>query len=174
MSARGAGRWLSTVVAVLVAALAPAAAGAVPAPAHARLNGSDPAAGSVVARAPSAVALTFNRDIAPPATVVVTAPDGDRVGAGEPAVQGREVSAPIAAQREGTYAVAFRAVSVDGHPITGRFTFSVGHRSAPPTATSSGGGHAPWRWAAGLCALAVFGVGLLTWRRRRTVGGAAT
>ena len=58
----------------------------------------------------------------------MTSPAGRRVGAGEPVVRGRLVTAPVAPREEGTYTVGYRAVSVDGHPITGRFTFSVGHR----------------------------------------------
>jgi methionine-rich copper-binding protein CopC len=171
MTARRFG-WAASIAAVLVTALAGALAGAssgaVPPAAHARLNGSVPVADSLVPQAPAAVVLSFNRDIAPPATVVVTAPDGSRAGAGDPSVRGRDVSAPIGGEQEGTYVVAFRAVSVDGHPITGRFTFSVGHRSTPPTpARPPGDGRPWWPWAAGLGGLVVVGAGLLRWRRGR-------
>lgn len=157
--------------AVAATALVGAPAAAVPPAAHARLNTSTPAAGAVVAQAPAAVVLTFNRDIAPPATVAVTAPSGDRVGTGDPVVRGKVVSAPIAAREQGSYTVAFRAVSVDGHPITGRFVFSVGHRSTPyatPKQVDEDG--AGWLLPAGVgTGAAAVGVGLWVWRRRRAV-----
>jgi methionine-rich copper-binding protein CopC len=117
---------LVVIAALVVLGCLPAAA--VPPVTHARLNGSTPAPGALLPQAPAAVALDFNRDIAPPASVAVTSPSGRRVGAGDPVVQGRVVTAPVAPREEGTYTVGYRAVSVDGHPITGRFTFSVGHR----------------------------------------------
>jgi methionine-rich copper-binding protein CopC len=172
MSARRVAPWAAACLAALVTVLIGSAAGAVPLPTHARLHGSTPAPGSVLPQAPAAVVLSFNRDIAPPATVVVTAPDGDRAGTGDPVVHGHDVSAPVAAQDKGTYAVAFRAVSVDGHPITGRFTFSVGHRTTPPgTGKEAAGGPGWWPWVAGLGAGAAVGLGLFRWRRRATARG---
>jgi methionine-rich copper-binding protein CopC len=165
MSGHRVASWVAASAVAVVTVLSGSPAGAVPPPTHARLNGSTPAAGSVLPQAPTAVVLSFNRDIAPPATVVVTAPGGDRVGTGEPVVRGHDVSAPVAAQQQGTYSVAFRAVSVDGHPITGRFTFSVGHRSTPAgTGKKSAGGPGWWPWAAG--AGVVVGLGFFRWRRR--------
>jgi hypothetical protein len=65
--------------------------------------------------------------------------------------------------------VAFRAVSVDGHPITGRFAFSVGHRSEPPTpATAADDRAAWWPWAAALGAVVVAVASVGLHRRRRT------
>jgi copper transport protein len=155
---------------------APAAAvppvGAVPPVTHARLHASTPAADAILAQAPAEVVLTFNRNIAPPASVAVTAPSGTRVGAGEPAVAGKVVTAPIAAPEQGTYTVGYRAVSVDGHPITGSFTFSIGHRSTPYAAKKRQRAEETTDWvlpAAG-GGLVALGVGFWSWRRIRSRG----
>ena len=152
-----------TVAAGLLGAV-PAAA--VPPVTHARMNSSTPAPDALLAEPPAAVELTFNRDIAPPASVAVTSPSGRRVGSGEPVVAGAVVAAPIAAKERGTYIVGFRAVSVDGHPITGRFTFSVGHRGPAYTARSDPPGRPSW-----VVPVTVSGAGVLVllgaWRRAR-------
>jgi len=156
-------------VAALVAPADPAAAVVLPVT-HARLTASTPAPDAVLAQAPAEVVLTFNRQIAPPASVAVTAPSGTRVGVGEPLAREKVVTVPIAAGEQGTYTVGYRAVDVDGHPITGRFTFSIGHRSKPyaaPTSPATGGGNG-WVWpvAAGGLVLVVGSSGLWWWRRR--------
>ena len=99
---------------------------AAPAWAHAALVSSDPSDGQRLAALPGSATWTFNEEISPPSYVVVTAPDGSRADQGEPRVDGSEVSVDLAKGREGTYALAFRVISADGHPVTGRLTFVVG------------------------------------------------
>lgn len=99
---------------------------AAPAWAHAALVSSDPSDGQRLAALPGSATLTFNEEISPPSYVVVTAPDGSRADQGEPRVDGSEVAVDLAKGQQGTYALAFRVISADGHPVTGRLTFVVG------------------------------------------------
>nr|WP_279536282.1 copper resistance protein CopC [Nocardioides ochotonae] len=102
---------------------------ALPASAHAALVSSDPADASSVETLPDEVTLEFNESIADPAYVVVTAPDGVRVNSGDAAVAGPQVTQALDAQGlalpAGTYTLAYRVVSADGHPISGEQTFEV-------------------------------------------------
>lgn len=127
----------SAVLRLLVVALALAGAllgrlgGAAPASAHAALTGSTPAQGSVADRAEQ-VTLTFSEGVAMgDDSIRVLDPQGKRVddeklrnlssdrvvkyGAGLPS-----------GLRDGTYTVAWQAVSADSHPVSGAFTFSIG------------------------------------------------
>lgn len=99
---------------------------AAPAWAHAALVSSDPSDGQRLAALPGSATLTFNEEISPPSYVVVTAPDGSRADRGEPRVDGSTVTVGLAEGQAGTYALAFRVISADGHPVTGRLTFVVG------------------------------------------------
>ncbi|MEX2973968.1 copper resistance CopC/CopD family protein [Streptomyces sp. C184] len=145
----------SAVLRLLVVAVALAGAllgglgGAAPASAHAALTGSTPAQGAVVDHAPEQVALTFSEGVAMgDDSIRVLDPKGKRVdrgkllklssgnvvkyGAGLPAGLG-----------DGTYTVAWQAVSADSHPVSGAFTFSVGapsKTSAAVPAEKAGGG----------------------------------
>ncbi|MGY4968642.1 copper resistance protein CopC [Streptomyces nigrescens] len=145
----------SAVLRLLVVALALAGTligalgGAAPASAHAALTGSTPAQGSVVDRAPEQVTLTFSEGVAMgDDSIRVLDPQGKRVddkklrnlssdrvvkyGAGLPP-----------GLRDGTYTVAWQAVSADSHPVAGAFTFSVGAPSkttAPVAQQEAGGG----------------------------------
>jgi methionine-rich copper-binding protein CopC len=170
MSARWIGA-LAVLWAAVVLGWSPASA--VPTPTHARLYTSSPAAGSLEAQPPAAITLTFTREIAPPASVAVTSPSGRRVGTGDPDVAGRVVTAPVAPREKGTYTVAYQAVSVDGHPMTGQFTFSVGHHSAPYSPAEEGaGGRAAWVVPAAGAGVVLVSGGLVAGirRSRRTSG----
>lgn len=190
---------LAALVTALGAALAAALAGVVaggwnlPASAHASLVASDPADGQRFDRLPERVTLEFSEPISAPAYVVVTAPDGSRADQGEVRVDGAEVSVALGGSApEGTYGAAFRVVSEDGHPVTGRIGFVVGDGpldeaapsatdSAPasadaadpaPASTADGdddGGPSLGQVQVGV-AVALFAVaaGLLLWSRRRT------
>jgi len=112
---------------VLSAALLLVLAVAGPAAAHASLTASDPQAGATLATPPALVSLTFNEAIDPNfAQVQVTSPDGTRVDAGAPAVDGTTVSVPLQPLTAGgVHTVAFRVVSTDNHPVEATFTFDV-------------------------------------------------
>ncbi|WP_341926127.1 copper resistance protein CopC [Nocardioides psychrotolerans] len=130
-------RRLCGAVAAVLAVLALLLVGAAPASAHATLVSSDPAEGEVVATVPDVVTFTFDEP------VNLTA-DAVRVfdAAGDPVDSSAEardtvVTADLPDELDdGTYVVTWRAVSSDGHPISGSLTFSIGAPSetvvAPP------------------------------------------
>ncbi|WP_432149386.1 copper resistance CopC/CopD family protein [Streptomyces sp. bgisy029] len=125
-------------------------AGAGPASAHAALTGSDPRDGAVVATAPKEVTLTFSEAIAVgDGSIRVLDPSSKRVDTGaEPKdlSDGSTVRYGVELHSglpEGTYTVAWQAISADSHPISGAFTFSIGAPSETTVALPSeevGGG----------------------------------
>lgn len=127
-------------VAMAVLALAVPLLWAAPASAHAGLVSSTPENGARLDTLPAEVSLTFNEEISEPAYVVVTAPDGSRESGGDPEVSGDTVTQQLTGDQEGTYIAAYRVVSEDGHPVTGRVEFSVGSGSA--SGASSAGSEA--------------------------------
>jgi copper resistance protein C len=125
-------RRLALVAAVVGATLvAPA-----PAFAHAVLVDSSPKQGAQVEKVPVQVALKFDEPVREPAFVAVTAPDGSSVVDGDPHVVGAIVSQAVKDGGDGSYTIAYRVVSADGHPVTGEVTFGVG--AAARTADDAG------------------------------------
>ncbi|MGW8503994.1 copper resistance CopC/CopD family protein [Streptomyces sp. CLCI03] len=134
---------------VLAALLATLFTAAVPATAHAALTASDPTDGAVVATAPAQVTLSFSEQVAMgDDSIRVLDPQGKRVDTGElrDMCSGNTVRYGTALHTglpNGTYTVAWQAVSADSHPISGAFTFSIGAPSATdvslPTAQAGGG-----------------------------------
>jgi copper resistance protein C len=116
-------------------------AGMMPAAGHASLVSTDPADGSQIATPPPSVKLTFSEDLES-GMVAVSAPDGARVTTSEPRLSGPQMVADLAqSDQHGTYTVAYRVVTGDGHPVTGAFTFTttegrhVTQRDAPASAS---------------------------------------
>lgn len=105
-----------------------------PASAHASLIASTPAQGDRLGALPSQVTFEFDQEMAAPAYVIVTAPDGTSVAAGEPEVDGTIVRQRLRDGQAGTYTMAYRAVSKDGHPLTGQISFTVGPAGEAPAA----------------------------------------
>ncbi len=100
---------------------------AAPAWSHALLQLSYPADGDVLDALPSEVLLSFYEPISPPAYVAITAPDGIDLAVGEAEVADLLVSQGVASStQEGTFLLAYSAVSLDGHPIMGAISFTVG------------------------------------------------
>ncbi|APU43465.1 copper resistance CopC/CopD family protein [Streptomyces sp. TN58] len=123
-----------TVLALLAAVCALLVAGAGSAFAHASLSGSDPAEGSIVKEAPQHVTLTFTESVTfSEDSLRVLSPENQRVNpAPAQHVDGKGNTARVRLSdklSEGTYTVAWRVVSADGHPISGAFVFSVGKPS---------------------------------------------
>ncbi|MEU9026065.1 copper resistance protein CopC [Streptomyces sp. NPDC048383] len=137
---------LALVLAALLATLFTAAA---PATAHAALTASDPQDGAVVATAPAQVTLSFSEQVAMgDDSIRVMDPQGRRVDTGElrDMCSGSIIRYGTALHTglpNGTYTVAWQAVSADSHPISGAFTFSIGAPSATnvalPTQQAGGG-----------------------------------
>ncbi|HEY3437829.1 MAG TPA: copper resistance CopC family protein [Actinotalea sp.] len=110
-----------------------------PASAHDALVQSQPADGSVVTAPPVEVALTFSEaPLTVGAAVSVTGADGVVWSDGEAVVADLSVVQPLRQDiPSGQYAVEWRAVAADGHPVTGTLTFTVALSLATPTATAA-------------------------------------
>ncbi|WP_393059327.1 copper resistance CopC/CopD family protein [Streptomyces sp. LN549] len=121
-----------------------------PASAHAALTGSDPQDGAVVAAAPKAVTLTFSEQVAMgEGSIRVLDPAGKRADtedAPRDLHSGSTVKYGVSLHTglpDGTYTVAWQAVSADSHPVSGAFTFSIGAPSETTVAlpdNEAGGG----------------------------------
>ncbi|MFE4371112.1 copper resistance protein CopC [Streptomyces sp. NPDC056835] len=117
--------------------------------AHAALTGSTPEDGAVVATAPKDISLTFSEQVAlGDDSIRVLDPDNKRADSGKirDLSSGGTVAYGIdlhAGLPDGTYTVAWQAVSADSHPISGAFTFSIGAPSKTTAAVpgeEAGGG----------------------------------
>ncbi|MFF3214613.1 copper resistance CopC/CopD family protein [Streptomyces sp. NPDC002886] len=117
---------------VLAALLAAFFAAAAPASAHAALTASDPTDGAVVATAPAQITLSFSEGVAMNGdSIRVLDPRGKRVDTGElrDLCSGNLIRYGTALRPglpDGTYTVAWQAISADSHPVSGAFTFSIG------------------------------------------------
>ena len=113
---------VAAVVAVLALLL-----GAAPASAHASLVSSDPAEGEVLPEAPEVVTFTFTEPVVLSADSVqvfdAAGEDVESTAGTRDEVVTADLPDDLA---DGTYVVAWRVVSADGHPVTGSLTFSVG------------------------------------------------
>jgi len=116
---------------------------AAPAAAHNDLVSSTPKSGSSVTALPQTVELTFADEADPRfVKIATTGPDGSSVTVGTPTVTGTVVRQPIRpGTASGTYTVAYRVVSKDGHPVSGKIEFTAtpaGSRAAPVEAPVRG------------------------------------
>src|SRR3954454_900461 len=126
-------RWSAIGCGVAAGVLLALGAPAGPAGAHADLLRTDPPTGTVVGSLPAAVTLIFSEQVRPVAAQIqVIAPDGGRAdGARVSERATATVRVPLrAGGPTGTYALSYRVVSDDGHPVIGVMTFSVGAPSA--------------------------------------------
>ncbi|WP_395952328.1 copper resistance protein CopC [Actinomadura sp. 3N508] len=169
------------------------AVSAAPASAHTALTASNPKKGSSVA-APSEIVLTYTENIRLP-RVLLTDASGKQYQAGTAKAVDNKVTQPVSgALPNGKYTVGWRVVSVDGHPVSGTYKFTVegsatgtggssGSTASPGAASSdpfvpaaspsnaassesSGGGSSGWLWI-GLIALVIAGAaGAVAWFRR--------
>ncbi|ADX75176.1 uncharacterized protein, copper resistance protein CopC-like protein (plasmid) [Pseudarthrobacter phenanthrenivorans Sphe3] len=130
-------------LAAVAALLVPAALTASPALAHDALSSTAPARDAVVTTAPDAVSLTLNQ---PPtesgslnlSVITVTDGAGTTVSDGTVTVDGPTLSTKTAPGAPGTYTVLWRAVSSDGHPIEGKYSFTVqAPAAAAPVASAA-------------------------------------
>lgn len=168
---------LLALVAVAVVVLGPAR----PAAAHATLQDTSPVGDALVEEVPSAVTLTFDEPVAAATGAVqVISPSGGRVdGAVDVLDGGVTVSVAVDGSAVGTYTVAFRVVSDDGHSIRGSFVFDVQTKTGAadvdqsiPLITSATGGAGRWFSYAGPI-VAVGAALLLACCRRQAGRGAA-
>ncbi|MER5997516.1 copper resistance CopC family protein [Nonomuraea angiospora] len=109
--------------------LAFAAAGIAPpaAQAHNVLLSSDPKDGATLPAAPARVTLVFDQAVRQGyAQVGVTGPDGSSWADGSAEVAAERVSVRVKPLPSGgAYTVGYRILSADGHPVTGKITFTL-------------------------------------------------
>lgn len=139
---RGPGRRaLGRLLVVLSAAAYAVLLSISPAQAHASLIGTTPEDGAVLETAPGEVVFTFDEGVTlPPEGATVYDAKGEEV-ASESSAGGTEMTVALpeaSSLGDGSYVVAWRVVSNDGHPISGSLTFAVGAPSLsvdPPPST---------------------------------------
>jgi copper resistance protein C len=136
-------RWGRVLVAVLIA-LAGALGVASPAVAHDYLVSSSPADGSTITSAPSTVTLTFDAAVLGTGNgstvVAVTGPGGKHFETACPVVHNDDVSAAVRLGGAGTYTVAWRIVSADGHPVGDSIRFRYAPKAGATAAPGSANG----------------------------------
>ncbi|WP_109508698.1 copper resistance protein CopC [Nocardioides speluncae] len=124
------GRWAARLAVLALVVAASVLGVATPASAHAELVSTDPAEGAVLAEAPDQVTLTFSEPVRLGADAV-----GTYDAAGELDSDARAVDKVVTVDvpedlAEGSYVVAWRVISADGHPVAGSLSFAVGAPSA--------------------------------------------
>ncbi len=128
-SRRGRLGCLGRVAVACAVAIGVSAGWAVAAEAHAMLESTDPPAGAILNTAPRSVSVTFSEDVvARDDDVRVVDGGGRRVDTGRIVDRdgGRTLQVRLEPLRSGGYAVTWRVVSADGHPISGAVTWRVG------------------------------------------------
>ncbi|MEU4552008.1 hypothetical protein EV382_2415 [Micromonospora violae] len=131
----------AAVLAVLVAVLVPAN----PAWAHNSLRTATPAQGATLPSAPTEVTLEFRQRLDPTfSTIVLTDAAKRKLPTGEPVVTGATSTVQVTeALPNGTYTVAYRVVSVDGHPVQGSYPFTVADPTSSAAPVAAVGASAP-------------------------------
>ena len=99
-----------------------------PASAHAALSWSSPEVSSSVSEAPTQVTLVFDDEIqvieGTESNIITVTDENDRhFETGDVTVNGAKVSVELSPLNEGTYTVAYRVVSADGHPVSSEYQF---------------------------------------------------
>ncbi|SDD15177.1 copper resistance CopC/CopD family protein [Auraticoccus monumenti] len=133
--------------------------GAPAARAHAGLEGSTPATGTVLPTAPGEVALDFTEPVSPAVEGMRLLRADGRAEVLTATARDDVVTVPLPADLgEGTHLLSWRVVSADSHPVAGVVTFSVGAPSADPPAAPDTGGSWLDTLDVGLRSLAVLGL----------------
>jgi methionine-rich copper-binding protein CopC len=153
--------------------------GAAPAWAHSKLDSSSPADGASVATPPSSVSLTFNEDVQGGFTVMtLIGPDGKDYHTGNVTETDQTVTVgALPLGPAGVYQIGYRVVSADGHPVSGKTSFTLttagpgspqaqapaataAPNGVPSAAPPDAGGAPVWPWIAGAVVLVAAGVAL--------------
>jgi copper transport protein len=124
------GRTVTTLLALAAALALPASAWA-----HASLLRTVPSASGIVNRPPAQLTLTYSEAVEPRFAIVsVTDAGGTQQASGAPRRSPADpdtLVVPLRHLAQGWYLVYWRAISVDGHPVRGAFTFAVGPNPGP-------------------------------------------
>jgi methionine-rich copper-binding protein CopC len=158
-------------VALLTLTGAALLATATEASAHSVLVSSNPPEGATLATPPATVSLTFNENVRAPAYVVVSGPGGARVDDGAPGILNATVTERLRPGRAGTYTIAYRVMSADGHPVEGELTYGLARaattttRAAATTAPATGGDDGHLVHVLGGLAVVLAGVAALVYER---------
>lgn len=116
-----------TLLAVVLGCLLAMLAFAAPASAHAVLTGSSPEDGSVLEQALDAVELRFNEPVNLIDGAIRLFPgDGAPQTLGGHTVDTTVVVSLPTPLADGSYALSYRVVSADGHPVSGAISFQIG------------------------------------------------
>jgi copper transport protein len=114
---------------------------AVPASAHAILESTSPADGSVISQSPSQVTMTFNENVEIQLGAVrLFTCSGSRIDIGAPrhaSATDHEVVVSVPHLSNGTYLVSWRVISAYSHPVHGGFTFTVGQAASQASCTAA-------------------------------------
>lgn len=106
--------------------------------AHATLLGTDPADGAALDEPPSTITLNFNEPVEPVAESMRLVDSTGRDHPVEAASRDDDVVVEIGpGLGDGDYALNWRVISADDHPISGVLGFSVGTGTAPPPSESA-------------------------------------
>jgi len=121
----------------LLALAFPAAASA-----HATLTKTEPQYGTRVEQAPKVVRLEFDQsvDALPNAVRVYSAKGRLLSGRTRITTGDRVLVVPVSSLPRGGYTVRWRAVSADGHVVSGVYTFGVREKAPPPSDAFGAGG----------------------------------
>jgi methionine-rich copper-binding protein CopC len=97
--------------------------------AHAKLQSSDPEAGSTLDTAPKQVRLKFNEALEPAfSKIKVTGPQNNEIAVAGTTVDKADptvMAAPLPALSTGEYHIQWTAMTHDGHKVKGDVTFKV-------------------------------------------------
>ncbi|MGW4946256.1 copper resistance CopC family protein [Actinoplanes sp. NPDC004185] len=134
-----------------------------PAWAHAELTASAPARDATLAAAPTSVTVTFSERLNPEFTTIVISDSArQRLAASAPVVEAGSGTVTLSPPPgNGTYTVAYRVVSVDGHTAQGSYAFTVADPALPPAPTTAPAMAAPPAGSGGTSATLLIGLGVL-------------
>ncbi|CAN1644938.1 CopC domain containing protein [Candidatus Nanopelagicaceae bacterium] len=99
--------------------------------AHSTLVSSIPKSGTTLGAVPNLVTLTFNEKLLvipgeQPNSLTVANSSGQSITTGPLKINGSKISITLKSKKStGKFTVAYRVVSADGHPISGKYFFTV-------------------------------------------------
>lgn len=107
--------------------------GGLPAQSHSQLVDASPRPNTTLTASPREVLLTFNEELIDlggrSSVITVTNSRNQRVAVGQTVVTSNQLSMSFSRNLAvGRYTVWWRAVSADGHPISGKYRFSIAKR----------------------------------------------